>query len=144
GPHHAGALDAGIALDPHVLARLRRRRHVDALSVDRELEAVIGAADAVLLVAAEIERRAAVRAELVDEADLAFAVAEGEQLLAQNLHTHRRAVGLGDLAREQNRYPVAPHQAAHRRVGPGAHEGFGHLLVHGARPFLLVVHLVII
>jgi len=63
-----------------VLAGLRRRRHVDALPVNRELEAMIGAADAVLLVAAEVERRTAVRAEFIDQPDLAVAVAKGKEL----------------------------------------------------------------
>src|SRR5262249_55441388 len=85
GPDDAGALDAWIAFDPHVLAGLRRRRHVDALPVDRKLQTVIGAADAVLLVAAEVKRGAAVRAEFIDEPDLALGVTEGEQLLAENL-----------------------------------------------------------
>ena len=63
-----------------------------------ELETVIGAANAVLLVAAEKQRGAAVRAELVDQSGLALGVAEREELLAQDLHTHLRAVRLGDLA----------------------------------------------
>ncbi len=60
GPDHARALDTGVGLDPHVLASLRRRRHVHALAVNREFQAVISAADAVLLVAAEVERGTAV------------------------------------------------------------------------------------
>ena len=66
GPHDAGPLDAGIGLDAHVLAKVRRRGDVDAFAGAREFQAVIGAADAVLLVAAEVERDPAVRAELVD------------------------------------------------------------------------------
>src|SRR5262245_757227 len=100
GPDDAGALDAGVAFDPHVLAGLRRRRHVDALSVDRELQAVVGAADAVFLVAAEVEGRTAVGAEFIDQPDLAVAVAKGNELLAEDLRAHRRTIRRGDFARE--------------------------------------------
>src|SRR5262249_20076589 len=130
GPDHARALDAGGGLDPHVLAGLRGRRYRDAFPVDRALHALIGAADAVFLIATEVERRTAVRAEFIDQPDLAVAVAKGEQLLAEDLRAHRRTIRLGDLAREQDRHPVAAHQVAHRRAGAGAHERFGHLLVH--------------
>src|SRR5262249_37955985 len=129
-PVHARPLYSGVGLDPHVLAGLRRRRYVDALPVNRELQAVIGATDAVLLIATEVERRTAVRAEFIDQPDLAVAVAKGEQLLAEDVRAHRWTIGLGDLAREQDRHPVAAHHVAHRRPGPGAHERFGHLLVH--------------
>jgi hypothetical protein len=60
---------------------------------------VVSAADAVLLITAEKERSAAVRAELVDEADLAIGVAEREQLLAEHLGAHLRAVRLGAFGR---------------------------------------------
>ena len=60
-------------------------RHVDAGAVDVELPAVIDAADAAFLVAAEPEIGAAMRAVLVDDADPAAAVAEGQQFLAQTV-----------------------------------------------------------
>jgi len=41
-----------------------------------------------------------VRAELVDEADLALAVAKGDESSPIEPHPHRRAVGLGDLGSE--------------------------------------------
>ncbi len=131
GPDHAGPLDARIGLDAHQLAGLRRRRHVDAAAVAGEFEPVVGAADAVLLVAAEEQRSAAVRAELVDQPDLAVAVAEREQLLAHDLDAHLRVIGLRDLVGEENRHPVAAQQVSHRGAGTGAHQRFGHLLVHG-------------
>jgi hypothetical protein len=139
GPDDAGALDAGISLDPHFLARLRRRRHVDAPAIARELEAVVGAPDAVFLVAAEVERSAAVRAEFVDQADLALGIAKREQLLAEDRHAHLRAIGIGDFARQQDRHPVAAHQVAHPGAGAAAHECFRHLLVHRSANLLAVV-----
>jgi len=51
----------------------------------------LGAAQAAFFVAAEPERDAAMRAELVDQAVFAVAVAKGEQPLGQELHPHRRA-----------------------------------------------------
>jgi hypothetical protein len=53
-----------------------------ALAVDAELPAVVHAAQAVVLVAREDHRRAAVRAGVVDQADPAAAVAEGDEVLA--------------------------------------------------------------
>jgi hypothetical protein len=131
GPDDAGALDARVAGDGHALAHLRlvgRLRHVDALAVDVELQAVVAAAHAVVFVAAVVERHAAVRAELADEAGAAFAVAEGEQLLAHDLHPHLRAVGLGDLARLQDGHPVAPQQVAGGGARPRAHQRLHHVL----------------
>ncbi len=70
------------------------------------------------------------RAELVDKAGAALGVAEGDELLAEDLRAHRRAVGFGDLAGKQHRHPVAPHQLAHRGAGPGAYEQLGGFSVH--------------
>ncbi len=134
GPHQAAALDARIGLDGHELAQLRRRRHLDAAPVAGELEAVIGAADAAFLVAAEIQRGAAMGAELVDQPDLARAVAERQQLLAEDRHAHLRSVGRGDLARQQHRDPVAAHQVAHPGAGARAHQRLRHLPIHGTLP----------
>jgi hypothetical protein len=41
-------------------------------------------------------------------ADLAVAVAERDEILAQQPDAHRRAIGLGDLAHQQGRDPIAP------------------------------------
>src|SRR5260221_746941 len=72
-------------------------------------------------------------AELVDQADAPVAVAERDQLLAQQFHANRRAVALRQLRVEQRGYPVAPEQLTHRRAGAGAGEQFIHLLSqHGA------------
>ena len=71
------------------LRALRLVHHVHAAAVDVELPAVVDAAQPALLVAAEEERGAAVRAELVEQPDPALRVAEGHQVLAQQLHAHR-------------------------------------------------------
>jgi hypothetical protein len=105
-------------------------RQVDALAGDVVLPAVVRAAQATFLVATEEQRHAAMRAELVDQADAALRVAERDQLLAEDLHPHRRAVGLGHFAGEQHRHPVAAHQLAHGGAGAGAHQQFGGLAIH--------------
>ena len=123
-PDHAGALDrlVGLGMDLVLEVLLRRHaRHVDALARRVELPAVIEAAQAAFLVAAEEQRGAAVRAAMVDHADPAGAVAEGDQLLAQQHEAHRRAVAL-ELRGFERRHPVQPHQLAHRRAGAGPGE----------------------
>ncbi len=57
------------------------------------------------------------RAELVDEADPARAVAKPDELLAEQLDAHRRAIGLGHFAGQQCRDPIAPQHVAHLRSG---------------------------
>ena len=76
GPQHAAALDQriGLQLDLLAVAAFRRlRRHFDALAGVVVLPAVIGAAQAVVLVAAEPQRDAAVGAELVGQRIVALA-----------------------------------------------------------------------
>src|SRR5690242_12103441 len=121
-PDDAAELDAWVRLEldaaPYALARLRGQVH--ALAGHVVLPAMIGTAQAAFFVAAEPERYAAMGAELVDDADAPFAVAEGDQLLAEQLHAHRRAVALRQLPVEQRRDPVAPEKLAHRRAGTRA------------------------
>ena len=114
-PHHAGALDRAVRLgaDPVLEVLLRRHvRHVDALAGDVEFPAVIDAAQPVRLVAAEKQRRAAVRAAVIHHADQTSAVAKRDQLLAEQHQTKRRAAA-GDLRRHQCGNPIFPHQLAH-------------------------------
>src|SRR5205823_2639804 len=73
-----------------------------------------------LLVAAEIEVSAAVRAVWLDDADPAVAVAEGEQVLSQDLDLLGRPVALGQFLRQQCRHPEAAQQLAHRRASAAA------------------------
>ena len=91
--------------------------------VDVVLPAVVGAPDAALLDVAEPERRAPMRAELVDQAVLALAVAERDQPLGEDLHPTGGAVVLGQLLGEQRRDPVPAKQVARRRSrAPSASE----------------------
>ena len=122
GPDDAALLVGGIGLHLDLVAELARLVHLlDALAGDVVFPAVIDAAQPVLLVAAEPQRRAAMRAELVDHADLAVGGAEGDEVLAQEPHADRRAIRLRQLPRQQRRNPIAAHGLAHRR--PGADPG---------------------
>ena len=114
-PHDAGAFDRAVRLgaDPVLEVLLRRHvRHIDALAGDVEFPAVIDAAQPVRLVAAEKQRRAAVRAAMVHHADPAFAVAKRDQLLAEQ-HQAKRRTAAGDLGGHQRGNPIFPHQLAH-------------------------------
>ena len=73
------------------------------------------------LVAAEVQRRAAVRAVLLHQADPAAGVAERDQVLAEQPHPGGRAARLRDLRRQAGRRPVPAQQLAHQR--PGTHPG---------------------
>ena len=68
---------------------------IDAVAFDVEFPAVIDAAQPAFLVAPEEQRDAAMRAEFVDQADAAVAVAERDEILAEQSDAHRRAVRLG-------------------------------------------------
>ena len=122
-PDDAGALHdlVGLGLDLLLEARRRQARHVDAVAGDVELPAVVDAADAAFLVAAEEQRRAAVRAAVVHDADAAGAVAKRDQLLAEQHQAHGRAVAL-ELGGHGGGDPVAAHQLAHRRAWADARE----------------------
>jgi hypothetical protein len=91
-------------------------RHLHHVAVHVKLPAVIEAAQPALLVAREHQRRASVRAIFVEYADAAFAVAEYNEILAEQAHLDRRAVGLGHFLGQAGRDPVAAHDLAHRRV----------------------------
>src|SRR5487761_2029198 len=95
-------------------ACLRLRRHVDDVAFAVEFPAVIKATQAAFFVASKRERRLAVRTRFTEKAELSVAVAERNELLAEELNPHRRAVGPGNLFRQKRGYPVPPHQVAHR------------------------------
>ncbi len=95
-------------------ASLRLRRHVDDVALSVELPAMIEAAQAALFVASERERGFAMRTGLAEQAEFSVAVTERNELLAEQLDPHRRAVGAGNLFGQQRGHPVAPHQLAHR------------------------------
>ena len=94
--------------------------HVDAVAGGVELPAVVDAAQAGFFVAAEEQRGAAVRAVVLEQADLAVGIAEGDELFAEQHDAARVAVRLRQLAREQAWQPVLAHQLAHRRAGADA------------------------
>ena len=84
------------------------------------------------------------RAVFVEHADAALAVAEHDEILAEQAHLDRRAVGLGHFLRQAGRDPVAAHDLAHRRVAFDAaqqvvflrrHHGGVSLGGRGARKF---------
>src|SRR3989449_11408137 len=139
GPDDAAQLRARVRLELDALAYaafFRLGGQVHALAVHVVLPPVVRAAQPALLVAAEPERHAAMSAELVDDADAPFAVAERDQLLSQQFHANRGAIALGQLPVEQRRYPIAPEQLAHRRTGARAGQEFILLLGHhGRSPF---------
>ncbi len=118
-PDEAVALGDLVGLGPDlflVVLMRRRVRHVDAIAVHVEFPAVIDAAEAVLLVAAEEQRGAAMRAAVIHDADPAGAVAKRDQPLAEQQEAQRRAVAL-QFRRHRRRQPVLPHQLAHRGAG---------------------------
>src|SRR6516225_9284660 len=123
-PDDAGAFDAGITFDPHRGAGLRRGRHVHAVAEAVEFEAVIGAADSVLLVSAEVERSAAMRAEFADQSGFAIGGAKSKKLLAENLHAHLRPIPFGYFTRQQDRHPVTPQQITHASTRTGSYQRF--------------------
>src|SRR6185312_12724404 len=126
GPDDAPRLAQRISPRTHIgleLARLRLRRRVDDAPCHIELPAVIEAAQPAILGAAQNERRAAMRAELVQHADAALAVAEGNEGLAEKAHALRIAIGF-ELVAHQSGNPIAADHASHRRLRPDAAEQF--------------------
>ena len=101
-PDHVGpfAHRIGQQLDRVLVGRFWRRcREIDAVAVDVELPAMEGTAQATFLVAAVIETSAAMRAVRFDDADATVAVAERQQVLAQDLDLLRRPVALRQFGR---------------------------------------------
>jgi hypothetical protein len=124
GPGDAVALAAGVVLDLDRFLQAALRglgRGVEHVAVHAELPAVVDAAHAAVLVAPEHQRRTAVRAGMVDQADAAIAVAKRQQLLAEQAHALRLAVGL-EVAAGEKRNPVEAHQLPHGGVGADADE----------------------
>ena len=56
------------------------------------------------------------RAMLAEHAQSTVRVAEGDKVLAEEPHPHRRPVALGDLFGEAGGQPVTAHQLPHRRL----------------------------
>src|SRR5262249_43554709 len=94
---------------------------IHAIAGHIELPAVIDAAQAARLVAAEKQRGTTVRTAMVHHADPAVAVAEGDELFAEQHQAHGSTIAL-KLRGHEGRDPVAPHQVADRRAGADARE----------------------
>ena len=127
GPDDAADLHRGVRRDTHLAAEVilfGLVRHVHARAIHVELPAVVDAADAVLLVPAQPERRKAVGAPLAHQAYAAGRVAEGNEVLTEDAQAQGIAVGMRQLMRDEDRLPVAAHQLAHRRTGPHAGQSF--------------------
>ncbi len=113
GPQHVAAFRQRIGLELDLLAEAAfrgLRGHLDALPGHIILPAMIGAAQAIFLIAADPKRGAAMGAELVDQRIAPRGIAPSQQPFAEELHAHRRAVRLGQFAREQRRDPIAAEQ----------------------------------
>src|SRR5215212_6331414 len=82
---------------------------------------MIDAPDAALLDAAEPEIGAPVRTVLVDHADHAATVAEGEQLFAHHDDLFRRPIRVRQFLGKQHRQPESAQQFTH----PGSRTAFG-------------------
>src|SRR5262249_18421982 len=117
GEHQAVALGDRVPGLAHALAlracRVGLAGHLQALAFDVVEPAVIAAADAARFDLAVVERGAAMTAARIDQARPALAVAEQDQLLAEDLHRSGRGAGVGPHA---DRMPVAAQQLAHRRA----------------------------
>src|SRR5579859_1615160 len=123
-PHEPGTLDRAVRFGADLVLEILMRRHighVDTSAGRIEFPAVIDAADATLLVAAEEQRRAAVRAPMIHDPDAPRAVAKGDELLAEQHQAKRRPVAL-EFRGQQRGQPVLPHQLAHDGAGPDARE----------------------
>src|SRR6516225_7317339 len=119
GPDHAAALLAWIGkLADAVLETALRRlvRSVQASARAIEFPAVIDAAQSVLLVAPEEQRRSTMGAMIAEQPDLARAVAKRNEVFAEQANAHRRAIRIGQLGGEQDRLPIAAQHAAHGRA----------------------------
>src|ERR1700730_6557081 len=120
GPDHSPLVDAGVGDVTHLRGEARLRGlagHLQTLPVQAVLPAVIDAAHARVLHAAEGQRGKPVRAELADEPGLAQLAAIDHEALAQELDALDLAAGL-DLARLHDGHPVLAQERAHRRPPP--------------------------
>jgi hypothetical protein len=120
GPQYTALFDQWVAFQLDALGKAalyRFGRHFDALPRNVEFPAVVWASQAALFVAPEPQRCAAMRAEFVDQAIAALAVAKRDQPLRKEFHPHRRAVVFRQFLRQQCRSPVAAEQLTHRGTG---------------------------
>ena len=122
-PDHAVTLLRWVRPRVHLrleVALRRLRRHVDAITGDIELPAVVNAAQPFFLVASEEQRCAAVRAGVLDDAGGAGGDSETDHVLAQQTQSLRRTVRRSELVRPEGRDPVLAQEVAHQRPWPDA------------------------
>ena len=128
GPDQAVALDRRIGLRRDPVGKglvLGHIGHVQAVTGHVEFPAVIGATQPLTFVLAEEQRRASMRTTMVEHADPALAIAERDQLLAQEHETDGWAVD-AEFGGERSGDPVFPQHLAHRgsRSDPGQQFAF--------------------
>src|SRR4029078_11787021 len=119
GPYDSGLLDTRVGFQLDVLAEaafFRLRGQVNALPGHVVFPPMIRAAQSALLILPKPERDAAMRAELVHQADATLAVAKTNQVFSHQFHPHRGAIRFGNLRHEQEWRPVAPQQLAHQGI----------------------------
>ena len=112
-----------MAILPWYAALRRHVGHLDATALHVVLPAVVDAADAALLVAAieEIWHRGAAQAGSIRPTRPCVS-RNASSFSPRICDSQRRAIGLGQLARERDRKPVAAEVLAHGRAGAGAGE----------------------
>src|SRR6266508_4383104 len=80
-------------------------------------------------------------AVVFDQADLASAVAECDQVLAEQHHPHRIAIWLGQFTGQQRWQPVLAHQGAHRGARADPADGLVvDLAQHRSSPVLITLY----
>src|SRR6185312_305227 len=138
-PDQAAALAARIGhrAKPRLIRRIGIVRRIEQAPFDIELPAMIEAAYAAILDASERERRAAMGAKLVEEAEPPRAITEQHIGLAAELRAYRIAVGVLDLACQGDRRPIAAKHLSHRRFRFDAAEQLVLVLAHAGFPYLV-------
>ncbi len=94
----------------------RLGRCIDAFAIDAHLPTVEDASEAVALITRQRHRSAAVRTALGDKTDAAVGRTEGNEILAEQAHALRRAIGF-ELGRTAGRNPIFTKHVTHRRAG---------------------------
>src|SRR5205823_2077081 len=124
-PDEPAALDARIGRRADFLSEVALRRlarEIDTAAGLIELPSVIDAAQPFALVATVKQAGAPVRTRVLHQADRAGSGAIGDEILAEQTHAERRALGLRQLTRERRGNPVLTHERAHRRAASDATE----------------------
>src|SRR5262249_50912338 len=114
-----GLVGADAAFVAEVVFRVRGilERLLDTAAARVEFPAVVLAADTIILDHAISEAGAAMRTVLVDDAEMAAAVAVDDGVLAEEFYLFRAEGGLQEFIDGANRLPVVPHERAHGCLG---------------------------